>query len=223
MAVMTTLRRHAGVNATGTGPKLRTLINRVDNPRAVNSTGIVFSGGTGGSATRANVLTGGPLPILPSFSRVTYSVAQTGGTASHYNGADGKNLVEPGKTFVLKAWVRVSVAMNITLKAGFYNGATYLSGSNAAATAVAANTWTQLTHEFTVPASTTRVQINTDQSGAGGPYFPIGGTFDATGWFVFEKPAGATDSTAYGDGDVAGWTWAGTAHASQSSGFGAIA
>lgn len=223
---MTTLRRHSSVNATGTGPKVRTLTNVVNNPRAVGLTGtpggVVFSAGTGGSATRSVVTTGGPLPICPSFSRITWSVAQTGGNVSHYNGVDGNNLVTVGKTYVIKAWVRSSVAVSQQLKVGAWNGTTYLTGSNATAQAVTAGVWTQLTMEYTVPANTTRLQVNVDTV-SGGPYYPIGGTHDVTGWFIFEKPAGATDSTSYGDGDVAGWSWAGTPHQSPSSGFGAIA
>jgi hypothetical protein len=223
---MTTLRRHTGVNATGTGPKLRTLTNVVNNPRAIGLTGtpggIIFSAGTGGSATRSVILTGGPLPICPSFSRVLYSVAQTGGNLSHYNGVNGNNLVTPGKTYVLKVWVRSSIQMPMRQKVGAYNGDTYLTGANASQVIVPANTWTQLTMEYTAPANSTRLQMNVDQE-AGGPYYPVGGFHDLTGWFIFEKPATGTDSTAYGDGDVAGWTWAGTPHQSQSSGFGAIA
>lgn len=221
---MTTYTKHAGVTATaGTGPKLTTLKNLVNNPRAVNGTGIAGSSGTGGVAALSRPTTGGPLADAPSFARLTWTTAPTSNNSEQlYNGVSGQNPVTAGKTYILRAYTRTSFASKISPKFGYYLGGTYVSGYAPATVDLPANTWTAITMEATIPAGVDRVQINTDLTGTALP--AVGDTHDASAWFLFEKPASATvDSTLYSDGDSPGWAWLGTAHASASQGYGAIA
>jgi len=221
---MTTVTRYTGVTATGTGPRLAFLKNLIYNPRALTDAGLNYSAGTGGAAVKSRPTTGGPLPEVPSFMRVTWNTAPTAiGSLQLYNGLVGANLITPGKTYIARAYVRASFAATIQPKVGWWNGASYVGGANGTGVLLAANTWTAVSMEATAPASgIDRVQMNTDLTSTSA--LPaVGSTVDATAWFVFEKPAGSTvETTTYGDGDMTGWTWLGTAHASASQGYGAI-
>lgn len=221
---MTTLRKHLGVVASGTGPKLRTLVNLVNNPRALGPKGISGSITSGGGVTaRSTVQTGGPTPACPSFSRVTLVDAQTAGTVTQYNGAAGYNLVTPGKNYIAKGWMRMSISGNGQMKIGSYLDTKFVKSLNGPVVNLTANAWTPFELEFAVADGTDRIQINLDQA-SGGPFIPVSGTVDATGWMLFEKPEGVTtlDSIKYADGDTPGWSWDGVAHQSVSRGFGGI-
>jgi hypothetical protein len=219
---MTTLTRYPGVTASGVGPALRLLRNLVDNPRAVNATSIAGSSGTGGIVSLSRPTTDGPLATCPSFARLTWTTAPTANTsAQFYNGAPGKNLVTAGKTYILRAYVRASWAAQISPKIGYYGDPAYISGATGTLMNLVPNTWTPYSMEVTIPAGVVRAQINADPTGTVLPV--VGSTLDFTGWFLFEKPAGTVDSTTYGDGDLPGWAWDSVAHASPSSGYGAIA
>lgn len=222
---MTTLRKHAGVNATGTGPKLRTITNLVNNPRALGSTGISGSNTSGGGGlTRQVFNTGGPLENCPSYSRCIAVEAQTTGIISQYNGASGANLTTPGKTYIAKGWIRMSIDGNVQIRTGNYLDKTFIKSFVGPVIAARANTWIPVELEMIAAAGSDRTQINLDQA-ANGPFLPANGWLDGTGWMLFEKPNGVTemDTTKYADGDTAGWSWNGTPHGSASKGFGGIA
>lgn len=220
---MTTVTRYKNVRATGTGPRLESLTNIVNNPRAVNLEGLRYSPGTGGVATMSLLSTGGPLPECPSFLRLNWTSAQTATTsaASITNTRDGYNLVAPGKTYTYRAWVRSSFATTMQVKAAAYAGGTYLSTLLGVATAIPANQWKQLELQVLAPAGVNRLTLNTDPA-PGAPLVPQGASIDATGWMVVETPPGIATTVAYGDGDMTGWAWGGDRHASPSSGYGAI-
>lgn len=220
---MTTVTRHPGVTAAGTGLALQLLTNLMNNPRAsLALTNIQGSFGTGGTGTVEMVATGGPLPECPSFVRRTWATAQTATTSTVqvYNGLAGANLVTPNKPYVGKVWVRSNVAITIRPKFGWWLGSTYKGGSNGSAVLLAANTWTQLPVEAVAHAEADRAQMNTDPEGG---LVAAGTVLDVTGWLLYEKPAGSPSTVVYGDGDLPDWTWSGPAHNSPSSGYGAIA
>lgn len=222
---MTTVTKHAGITATGTGPKLEILRNLVDNPRAAtNLTGFAGSFGTGGAGTITAQAAGGPLPEAPSFVRRNWTAAQTAVTSGVqcYNGAVGKNNVAPSTTYVCKAWVRSTYAAKVQLKFGWYADATYKASAAAATVTLAANVWTMLTLEGASPADANRVQLNIDPVNTADNLVPAGTNFDISAFMLFAKPAGAPATTNYLDGDMGGCAWLATAHASQSEGYGAL-
>lgn len=223
---MTTVTRYPAASATGPGPRLQVLTNHVENPRASTLAGLAVASGTGGTTDVESVATGGPLPDCPSFVRVTWGAAQTGtaATVQIRNAGTDRNMVQPGRSYLLRAWVRSSLATSMQLKAGLFGGDRYLSTVSAPATAIPAGTWRQLALEFTAPAESTRVQINTDPAtNSGAPLMPAGAWLAITGWMLTETTPGAEAGfIAYGDGDSAGWEWLGTPHASRSRGYGAV-
>lgn len=220
---MTTVTRYKTVRASGTGPRLELVTNLANNPRAVNRDGLRLAGGTGAVVTSQLMATGGPLPECKSFIRMNWTAAQTSNASAVqvYSTDPAYNLVQPGRPYIYSVYVRSSIATTMSAKVGMFNGSTYLTAVAGPATPVPANRWTQLRLEATAPVNCTRFQLNADPTSSA-PFFPAGANMDVSAWMLFENPNAEAAVTAYGDGDMPGWEWLGTPHASPSKGYGAI-
>lgn len=222
---MTTITKHPTVTAkAGPGPRLQYLTNLVENPRAALSlTGYTAAAGTGGAGALEAVTGGGPLPASRSLVRLRWGTAPSSANSQLYYGKAGLDLlpVTPGKRYTFSVYVRANWAATVSALIGLYNGSTYVTSTGGTVTTLTPNKWTQLTVSIQVPAGVTRAQLNVNPHSSS--ILPAAGsTLDASALMLYETPAGSTDAAAYGDGDAPGWTWAGTPHASSSTGYGAI-
>lgn len=222
---MTTVTRHPTVSAkAGPGPRLQYLTNLVENPRAALAlTGWTASAGTNGAGSLEQQAAGGPLPASRTFARLRWGTAPTASNIQVYYGKAGLGLlpVTPGKRYTLSLYVRANWAATVSALIGLYNDAAYVTSVSSGTTVLTPNKWTQMSVSVLVPAGVTRAQLNANPHGSSA--LPAAGsTLDVSALMLYETPAGSTDAAAYGDGDAPGWTWAGTPHASSSTGYGAI-
>lgn len=221
---MTRRRIVAVTLGSTTGMKqVQTGVNYATNPRAVTANGWGFSVGTGGAFSSSLLSTGGPLAAAPTFRRMTLTTAPTAGSQTATFGGTGFTDIDAadiGKTFGFRMYVRSSKAISAAagVSIGWYNGASFISGSTGtgATIAVPANTWTQLPEVLSVaPATATRANLTATVPTANISGIAAGDTLDVSAILLYKTIAGLT--VPYFDGDVAGASWAGTAHASRSS------
>lgn len=218
---MTTIRTVDVTPADTTGmKKLISAVNLAKNPRGVNSTGVVVGYGTGGVGGVTYPTTGGPLTDAPSFIRNTITTVPTAGSITIILGAAGTTDIDAadvGGSMRLAVYARASRAVTAASQsAGWYGASGFISGAAGTSDALVANTWKLLPAiTATVPAGTTRGQIQVTFPVANIPGLAIGDTFDASA-FIIHKPITGFDGT-YFDGSSAGASWQGTAHASRSS------
>jgi hypothetical protein len=190
--------------------------NAANNPRVgVDTTGWGVTAGTGGTATGARVATGGPLANAPTLYRATWTVAPTG-QAQVNNSSTTTNLATAGVPYRFTAYAKASWAgAKLQALIGWYNGASFVGTSGATVVTTTAGAWTLLEATGTAPAGTTRGQLSVLVLTAG--TLPAASdTLDVSAMLWHDNTA--TITPGYYDGDSAGWTWSGTAHASPSSG-----
>lgn len=188
-------------------------VNLVPNPRAgLNITGWTSVAGTGGTRTSSRVATGGPIAEAPTFYRVTWSVSPTGAPTAYVDLPVLPSTQYRASFYVRPSWAGAALALSMIR----YNGGTFQSAATGATQLPAANAWARHTLLAASAAGTTtfRVQINCQ---AGGAMPPVGATLDVTG-MMLHLPTVGDVQIPYRDGDVAGWSWTGAAHASPSSG-----
>lgn len=215
---MTTLTKYSTVTAIGSGPRIEQIVNVVDNPRAaIDVVGFGQRSGTGGISGITRGDTGGPLPTAPTFARCTWSTSQTATTAlaNIRCGVPGKNLVTPGKTYVVSFYVRSSLAVKINPQIGAFNEGTYVDKASGTTKTLVPDTWTRFEVTHLAAANVTNFQIIAEQT-PDSLLFAAGSTMDVSAVMV------CVDDLPYADGDVEGWAWSGVRHASPSVGYGAI-
>lgn len=201
--------------------KLRTAVNRMQNPRAGTAlTSWVANAGTGGTGSLARVASGGPVDA-PTYGRLTLTAAPGSGSMYIRAGALATSPVAASTSYRLRLRVRSSKISKAYITLGYYNSSSvFISSTTSSKTSLAANTWTDLPDMVvTTPALTAYLQPQAVFDVSDWPGIAPADTFDVTAICIFaasELPNGLIPI--YGDGDLAGWTWAGTTHASTSSG-----
>lgn len=193
-----------------------TRTNLATNPRATSTTGYAAVAGTGGTAALSNQTTGGPTsPSVPTFNRVTWSVATTavsGGASYTCTG------LAASTAYAFQVWVRSSKAQTVQLSVAFQTSVpATVNTVTSVNVALTANTWTQVTVTGTSGASVTQAVL-TAQAVTGGSNWANGDTFDITAVF----PETGSVAGSYFDGsfvNAAGvvYAWTGTANASTST------
>ncbi|AIZ01722.1 putative structural protein [Arthrobacter phage vB_ArtM-ArV1] len=147
---MATLRNGAtNPDMLGSGGTTTVLTNFVGNSRGPATTYWNVSPGTGGSATREAVLTGGPDPRMPEgggFIRYTQTVANTGGSCGvYYRDTAALTPGVAGDTRYWQAWVRPSVTRQMRMSGSFKdNAAADITTGTGAFTTCVGGEWTQL-------------------------------------------------------------------------------
>lgn len=193
-----------------------TRTNLATNPRAASTTGYAAVAGTGGTAALSNQTTGGPTsPSVPTFNRVTWSVATTavsGGASYTVTG------LAASTAYAIQVWVRSSVAQTVNLSATFQTSVpatvNTVTGANVA---LAANTWTQVTVTGTSGASVAQAVL-TAAATTGGANWASGNTLDITAVL----PEAAATVGSYFDGSYVNagsvmYAWTSGANASTST------
>jgi len=219
---MTTVRTVDVTPADTTGmKKLIYAVNLAKNPRGVNSTGIVVGFGTGGAGGVTYPTTGGPLTDAPTFVRNTLTTAPTSGSITIILGAVGTTDIDPadiGSQMRFAVYARASrAATGVSQSAGWYGASGFLSGAAGASDSLVANTWKALPAiTATVPANTTRFQLQVTFPVASIPGLAAGDTLDATA-FLIHKPVTGYDGSYFDGSSPIGSAWQGTAHASRST------
>jgi len=192
--------------------------NYVDNPRVGVSTSSWSVVGGGGTGSGARVATGGPLPESPSFYRATWTVPPVSAAQILVNGS-GKNLIEAGKTYTAKVYVRASWAgAGLQIVVGRTDGSTVIGTSpSGSVKPLVAGEWTPLP-PVTFTAEATAICARLAAQIVSAYAMPTtADTLDVSTWFMHE----ADDHVAaveYRDGDMDGWEWSGTPHDSPSTG-----
>lgn len=128
--------------------------------------------------------------------------------------------VTPETTYTVSVWVRPNVAKTVYLGVETYTaGGVRIGGIAGTHVAVPANTWTQLVHTFTAPATAANATIYSYSPTA----WAAGNTYEF-GALMFTENRGTPgiDYLAYYDGNAAdtadyGYAWAGTVNASEST------
>jgi len=190
--------------------------NLVRNPKAATATTDWGSSpGTGATGSTSTVATGGPAGI-PSYRRLTWSVAPTTGAVHQSNSSTSTNLISAGKTYTISSYMRPSWAAAATrLTASVVDsGGTTLATWATPDTNHAQGQWIRRSISGEAPVGAFRI-IMYNYAAAGNTTRPaINDTFDVTGLQITE---GATLQT-YADGDSPNWVWTGTPNVSTSRG-----
>lgn len=152
--------------------------NLLTNPRATTTNSWGQNAGTGGTAALSNVSTGGPsTPGVPTFNRVTWSVATTS--------PSGNIEVFPpaptvGTAYSASMQVRPSRTQPMRLQIDWNGASGYISSSSGPLVTVAANMWTQLTVPNAVaPAGATSCILYAAVDGTG-TNWAVNDTLDGT-------------------------------------------
>jgi prepilin-type N-terminal cleavage/methylation domain-containing protein len=191
----------AGHGTGGVAPVTNLVINPSGEP---NLTGWAYSLGTGGVGSRA--WTSGTAVSGSNFQRTTWTTAPTTEVAAMYTVSG----TVAGNTYTARASARPSWAgAQMRIQFYFNPGGYY---SSCPSYAVTAAIWTSQTCTKTAPAGTTTSQIQASFFNGTRP--AAGDTLDADAFMLVD---GSTIGN-YADGDSAGWSWTGSAHASTSTG-----
>lgn len=207
---------NAGLSAPDSAiPALADSQNLIRNPRlGTNATDWAATWSSGGlTATRAT--SGGPADA-PTY----YGIQATGGaTVGGYIYLNNAVIpLQPGKQYVLSAYVRAQTTQVVSLDGIIYNTAGDIVGFTAAPTVTPAGPWVRISLTFIAPTNAAQLRPRVNMVGT----MPFGSYADATGMRLSETTGDLAADALYFDGgttDTAQYDygWAQTAHASVST------
>jgi hypothetical protein len=173
-----------------------------------NSSGWGIWTGIGGAATNTRQTSGGLLGS--AFQRVEFTTVPTSGGGFTFSYITGS----PGERFYIAAYVKPSVTVNMYSSThGYLNAAAVANALNVVSPIIScpAGQWTRVHMYATMPDGCNQLQ---------GRWYVQGAGITATGQTIdidcaIAEVVTSDSPTEYFDGDMPGFEWSGTAHASK--------
>ena len=173
------------------------ITNLANNPGSEVSS-LTMSNGGGATIARTTALSHGGSASSLLTKGTGYAFARSGDTSSFGVGDE---------TITFSAWVYTSESSVLFVRRG--TGVSYANYNKT----VTPNTWTRISHTFTIPTGATSFFVDIGWEGASAP----------SGATLYVDDIMATQGStlyAYADGSSTNWAWNGTAHSSTSRGPG---